>query len=341
MHETSRLDLNAHSIQTLIDGLIKPVGSLGKWEQLAARLCAIQKTYKPLAGPIELVIFAADHGVLESGVSLWPASVTSLMIEQIAIGKSASAVLSDLYGVDYRVVDVGSFNAPAILHPKLSSRRIGPGTRNLSHEPAMTLHEMHQALSIGADEARMTMLRDANIVIAGEMGIGNTTAASCLAVLLADVPLEHAVGPGAGANESTLEAKSLAVRSATSRVLERCGRTIDEAALAEVGGFEIAAMAGFFIQAAQQKQTILLDGMIATAGGLIAQQFYPEVTNYMIAASLSEEPAHSGMLRKLGLAPFLEWNMRLGEGTGALALVPLVQGAAAWFTHMGQLKQLI
>ena len=332
--------VQSNEIRAYLDQLIKPVGSLGQWETLAERLCSIQRSLAPIIRPAELVIFAADHGVVASGVTLWPPMVTTAMMEQIALGRSASAALSQLYEIDYRVVDVGSMTAPRFTHSKISLRRIASGTKDLSKEPAMTLHEFRQALSIGVDEARMTLLRGAKVVIAGEMGIGNSTSASCLARLLADVPMDQVVGKGAGANELSFEKKRAAIQAATDHVLERCGRTIDEAAMAAVGGFEIVAIAGFFVQCAKQKQTILLDGMIATAGALIAQQFYPEVIEQMIAAHESEEPAHALMLERLKLAPMLKWNMRLGEGTGALALYPLLAGAAAWVSQMAKIDDI-
>ena len=332
--------VQSKAIRSHLDQLVKPLGSLGQWETLAERLCTIQRSLAPMVRPAELIIFAADHGVVESGVTLWPSMVTTAMIEQIAQGRSASAALSQLYQIDYRVIDMGSVTAPRFTHPKISVRRIAPGTKDLSKEPAMTLHEFRQALSIGVDEARMTLLRGAKVVIAGEMGIGNSTSASCLARLLADVPMDQVVGTGAGANELSLTKKRAAIQVATDHVLERCGRTVDEAALAAVSGFEIVAIAGFFVQCAKQKQTILLDGMIATAGALIAQQFYPEVVEHMIAAHESEEPAHAQMLEKLKLVPMLKWNMRLGEGTGALALFPLLEGAVAWVTQMAKIDEI-
>ena len=332
--------VQSNEIRTTMDRLIKPKGSLGQWETLAERLCLVQQSLNPVVRPAELVVFAADHGVVEAGVTLWPSMVTTVMIEQIAQGNSASAVLAQLYELDYRIVDVGSVNAPRITHPRLSVRRIAPGTKNLSKEAAMTIPEFREAFAIGVDEARMTFQRGAKVVIAGDMGIGNTTSASCLARLLADVSMEHVVGIGAGANDQSLERKRSVVQIATDRVMERCGLTIDEAGMAAVSGFEIAAIAGFFVQCAKQKQTILLDGMIATAGALIAQRFYPEVVEQMIAAHESEEPAHAEMLLRLRLVPMLKWNMRLGEGTGALALFPLLSGAAAWITQMAKLDHL-
>ncbi len=332
--------IQSNEIRAHMDRLVKPKGSLGKWESLAERLCLVQQSLHPVVRPAELVVFAADHGVVQSGVTLWPSMITTVMIEQIAQGKSASAVLAQLYELDYRIVDVGSAEPPRINHPRLSIRRIAPGTKNLSIESAMTVHEFREAFAIGVDEAKMTFQRGAKVVIAGDMGIGNTTSASCLARLLADVSMEHVVGIGAGANDQSLERKRSVVKIATDRVVERCGRTIDEAGMAAVSGFEIAAIAGFFVQSAKQRQTILLDGMIATAGALIAQQLHPAVVEQMIAAHESEEPAHAKMLTRLTLVPMLKWNMRLGEGTGALALFPLLQGAAAWISQMATLDDL-
>ena len=166
--------LNSNEIRNHIDRLIKPQGSLGQWETLAERLCLVQQSLQPVVRPAELVIFAADHGVVESGVTLWLSMVTTVMIEQIAQGKSASAVLAQLYGLDYRIVDVGSVIPPRITHPRLSVRRIAPGTKNLLREPAMTVGEFRKALFIGEDEAKMTLLKGAKVVIAGEILTGTT-----------------------------------------------------------------------------------------------------------------------------------------------------------------------
>ena len=334
------MSLTEESIKEHLDALAKPNGSLGRWEELAKRLCKIQQTLKPVVAPAELVIFAADHGVIAEGVSLWPSQITTVMIEQIASGGSVSAALSDVYGIDRRVVDVGSKFPPRIEHPRLASRRVRPGTGNLAKEPAMTLHEYYQSLEIGADEARMSHLRGARVVILGEMGIGNTTSASCIARLLADVPMEVVVGSGAGATDASFALKQSVVNEATDRVLERCGYEIDDAALAAIGGLEIVAMAGFMVQAAKQHQLILLDGMIATAAALIAERIHPGTKDSMIAAHLSYEPAHGIMLQKLELTPMLEWSMRLGEGTGGLALYPLLVGAAAWCNNTIRIDQL-
>lgn len=332
--------LTEESIKKHIDALAKPIGSLGRWEDLTARLCWIQQTVAPVTSPAELVIFAADHGVTAEGVTLWPPQVTTVMIEQIACGGSVSAALSDAYGINRRVVDVGTKIPPRIEHARFASRRVRPGSGNLAVEPAMTIHEFSELLEIGADEAKLSQQRGARVVILGEMGIGNTTSASCLARLLADVPLELVVGSGAGATDASLAQKKRIVQDATDRVRQRCGKNIDDSAIADVGGLEIVAMSGFMVQAAKQKQLLLLDGMIATAAALIAEERCPGTKDSMIAAHQSAEPAHNIMLQKLGLRPMLEWSMRLGEGTGGLALYPLLNGAAAWCRNTARIDDL-
>ncbi len=332
--------IDTQSIRSAIDRLIKPKGSLGMWELLAERLCLTQQTIHPIVRPAEIILFAADHGVIAEGISLRPSMMTTVLIEQTSLGRSASAVLATQFGLPYRIVDMGTVVPPRVQDPVLISRRIGSGTRNLAIEPAMTLHEFRDALEVGAEQARQSLDRASRVVIGGEFGVGNTTSASCVARLIADVPIEQVVGHGSGASVESLHRKFEVVESATDRIFARCGRSIDEAALAAICGFEIAALAGFYVQSARQRQTILLDGMVATAAALIAHHFYPSVTEQLIATHLSEEPAHRLMLDRLNLKPMLEWQMSLGEGTGAIALFPLVEGAAAWLTQMARIDEV-
>ncbi|WP_422923383.1 nicotinate-nucleotide--dimethylbenzimidazole phosphoribosyltransferase [Singulisphaera sp. PoT] len=323
-----------------LDRLAKPAGSLGLLEGLAARLCTIQGTLEPKTSPRRVVIFAADHGVVAEGVSAWPSSVTEIMIRAISRGGAASTVLAESCRAELVLVDVGSCSDPMAPHPGYEVRRVGPGTRNLAEGPAMSPDEFHEALAIGADQARRARDAGMRVVAAGEMGIGNTTSGSCLACLLADVPIDKAVGRGAGADDTTLERKRRVVESATARARRR----LDDdpaGAIAEVAGFEIAAMAGFFAESRRLGLTIVLDGMIATAGALIAEVLEPGTADSMIAAHLSQEPAHAKMLAKLGLEPLLSnWRLRLGEGTGALLAIPLLDAAAAMISRMDTLEDL-
>lgn len=328
--------LSPAQIQAHLDGLTKPPGSLGKLEQLAARLCQIQQTLKPETQPRELFLFGADHGVVQEGVTAWPAEVTAAMMVNIAQGGAASSVLAKSTNTRLNVIDVGTLSAPV---EGVESCRVREGSRNLAKEPALTPEEFAAAQQIGRNKAIEAAERGAKVVLAGEMGIGNTTPASCLAMLLADLPLEKAVGSGAGADEMILKRKRQVVEAAVTET-RAFFQQEPTAAIAAVAGLEIAAISGFYREAHAQNLTILLDGFIASAAALIAFHQEPEVVDNMIAAHISEERGHRLVLNHLGLTPMLDWNLRLGEGTGALLLTPLLDAAAAMIAEMSTLADL-
>jgi nicotinate-nucleotide--dimethylbenzimidazole phosphoribosyltransferase len=333
------MPLDPAAIQAHLDGLTKPPGSLGRLERLAARLCAIQRTLAPVARPRRLVVFAADHGVTAEGVSAWPSAVTGLMVANIRAGGAASNVLARASGTELRLVDCGAAGPPVEPAPHVRVARVANGTRNLARGPAMDVGQFDAAWALGAEEAESALGDGVRVLLAGEMGIGNTTSASALAMLLADVPLDRAVGRGAGSDDAQLARKVTVVAEAVERARARA-RTSPRAAVADVCGFEIAAMAGFFAAGAAGGATLLVDGLIATAGALAAEAFAPGCVRAMIAAHRSLEPAHGAMLEQLGLEPFLEWELRLGEGTGALLLCGLLDAAAAMCGEMATLKSM-
>lgn len=394
MSNNAGQDLALEQTREHLDQLTKPPGSLGRLEDLAARLGAIQRTIHPLVQPRRLVIFAADHGVVESGVSAWPSEVTRLMVENIRSGRAASSVLANVTRTELALVNVGTnlpvdesagevaedrcmsagmvdrceadqslpvpseegaaaesesesecegrlVAVPTVeekARPRLRvayrERLIRRGTRDLSLEAALNEEEFMAAFLVGEEEARRAAQDQVRVVAAGEMGIGNSTAAACLAMLLADVPESRAVGRGAGADDATLERKRQAVRRAVLRARGRGHGPGTIADISEVAGLELVAMAGFFREAHRQNLTIVLDGYIASAAALIAQRISPNVSDSMIAAHRSAEPGHADVLRQLRLEPFLDWNMRLGEGTGALMLMPMLDAAAAILSDM-------
>lgn len=333
--------LTPQDIRAHLDQLTKPPGSLARLEDLAARLCQIQQTLTPVARPRRMVLFAGDHGVVESGVSAWPSDVTALMVKNICRGGAASAVLAKQSETELRLVNVGVKEVSSdkvttdegIAYRDAGIRR---GTCDLSREPAITLAEFERAWQLGVEEADRAASEGIKIISCGEMGIGNTTPAACLAMLLADVPLEYAVGRGAGADDDILLRKRTIVAEAVGRVK---GSPLKEA-IAAVGGFEIVAMAGLMARAAGAGLTIILDGYVTTASALIAERLQPGTANNLIAAHLSAEPGHRLALSGLELLPFLEWEMRLGEGTGALLLMPLLDAAAAIISNMATFADL-
>jgi nicotinate-nucleotide--dimethylbenzimidazole phosphoribosyltransferase len=335
--------LTPAAIRRHLDRLTKPPGSLGRLEDLAARLCGIQQTLAPQTQPRRLVLFAADHGVVAEGVTAWPAAVTHQMVQNIVAGGAASSVLARTTGTALRVIDVGTLGPDLGPAQGYACHKVLAGSRNLAAGPALTPAEFKRAVEVGREEALAAEADGMRVVAAGDMGIGNSTPASCLTALLAEVPVETAVGRGAGADEATLIRKRAVVAAAVA--LQRptlggdgtCSAHPEDvlAAVAAVGGLEIAAMAGFFMAAAEYGLTVVLDGFIATAAALVAERLRPGTAGVMIAAHRSAELGHGSALERLGLEPFLDtWSMRLGEGTGALLLLPLLDAAAALLREM-------
>lgn len=324
-------DARAH-----LDALTKPPGSLGRLEDVAARLCVIQQTLRPVTTPRRLVLFAADHGVVAEGVSAWPSDVTRLMVETMIAGKAACCVMARSSGTELRLVDVGILGEPMAERPGLRVARVRAGSRNLAREPALTSDELERAWQVGADEAHLAHADGMRVVAGGEMGIGNSTPAACLAVLLAGAEVEQAVGRGAGADDAALERKRRVVRDATAAARGLPQRD----AIAALAGLEIAALAGFFAESASLGMTVVLDGFIATSAALVAEALAPGTKGRLIAAHRSAEPGHASMLTALGLWPVLDgWKLRLGEGTGALLAQPLLDAAAAVVGQMATFQQ--
>lgn len=329
--------INRGDVQAKLDALAKPVGSLGQLEALAVDLAVASQSLTPATRPRRLVLFAGDHGVVAQGVSAWPSAVTTAMVETILQGQATSTALAAAHGVDVRVVDTGMVRPPRRPWPAhFHAQPVARGTSDLSVGPAMSTDQFDAAWALGAAEARAAMDAGYRLLIAGEMGIGNTTSAACLTHALAGIDAATATGSGAGADAAMRAAKRDIVAQAVAR-LE--GRT-DKAALAAIAGFEIAAMAGFYAEAAGQGMPVLLDGYVTTAAALIAERLCPGTRDVMIAGHLSAEPGHRAALTQLGLTPVLEWKMRLGEGSGALVALPLVDSAAALLCDVARLADI-
>lgn len=318
------LDPRAH-----LDALAKPQRSLGRLEALAVRLMTIQRRLDPVTRPRAVVIFAGDHSVVAQGVSAWPSAVTGMMVATIAAGRATSSALAAAHGCDLRLVDAGTIGPPPAAPPPFyRDAAVARGTADLSQVPAMSGDQFAAAWAIGVTEAGDAVDRGNVILIAGEMGIGNTTPASCLTMLLAEAPLDDAVGRGAGADDATVSRKREVVAAAVARAAPSLDAD-PATAIAAVAGFEIVAMAGFFAEGARRGATLLLDGYVATAAALIAERLIPATAASMIAGHRSAEPGHAAALAHLGLDPLLDWGMRLGEGSGALVALPLLDSAAA------------
>jgi len=330
--------ITATTVQSRLDRLAKPPGSLGRLESLAVELALAQNRLAPVTRPRRLVLFAADHGVVAQRVTPWPQAVTTAMVVTILKGRASSTALARAQGVDLRIIDAGMAQPPAgVLPAHFHSAPVGPGTADLALGPAMDEGEFDRAWQLGVAEARAACAGGYPLLIAGEMGIGNTTAAACLTHALTGIDPDLATGSGAGADP----AMRLHKREIVAKAVARLGEARDRPALAAIAGFEIVAMAGFYAAGAAGGTALLLDGYVTAAAALIAESLAPGTARAMIAAHRSAEPGHGAALARLGLSPILDWQMRLGEGTGALTALPLLDSAATLLGDVATLEEAL
>ncbi|WP_254790531.1 nicotinate-nucleotide--dimethylbenzimidazole phosphoribosyltransferase [Blastococcus tunisiensis] len=311
-----------------LDRMTKPPGSLGVLEDVATQLAGIAGSCPaPLPVPAVVAVFAADHGVHAQGVTPWPQEVTAQMVANFLAGGAVVNAFAAELGAEVVVVDVG-VAAPLDPADGLLDRRIRPGTADLAEGPAMTLDEARRAVEAGIEVA--TRLATASpCLITGDMGIANTTASAALVCAFTGAAPAAATGRGTGVDDPTLARKVAVVGRAVSRIPSRPATPAAAlAALAEVGGLEHAALAGFVLGAAAARVPVLLDGAIAGSAALVAAGLCPPAIQYALAGHTSVEPGHALALESLGLRPLLGLDLRLGEGTGALLALPLVASAA-------------
>jgi nicotinate-nucleotide--dimethylbenzimidazole phosphoribosyltransferase len=310
--------------------LTMPAGSLGRLLELGRQLAAIQRTDRPFGDPALVAVFAADHGIAESGVSAYPAEVTGQMVANYLRGGAAVNVLARRAGAAVRVADFGVKHWPKGL-PRtdpLVSVPVRRGTANFLHGPAMSRAEALQAVQAGLELADSWISTEGFRVVAlGEMGIGNTTTAAALIAALTGRPAECVVGRGTGLDDPGLQRKIQMVEAA---VRKHAPEPIDDPwdCLARLGGFEILGLAGLALGAAARRAVVVLDGLISSTAGLIAATLAPQIRDYLVAAHLGPEPGHAIVLDTLRLRPLLDLGLRLGEGTGATLALPLIASAA-------------
>ena len=289
-----------------------------------------QGTERPVADPARLFIFAGDHGIVAEGVSAWPQEVTAQMVLNILEGGAASTVFARANGAEVTVVDAGIATELANARGVVRAG-IRKGTRNAAVEDALTADEVARALTFGAGLAVAAVVGGAKVIALGEMGIGNTSAASLVALSVAGLELGVLTGPGAGLDAHGVDRKLEVLARAAER---RPGPLAPADALAAFGGLEIAAMAGALIGAASRGAVVLVDGFIATAAALAALAARPEAKPYCVFAHRSKEPGHVRMLDWLEVEPLIDLDLRLGEGTGALLALPLLRSATAMLNEM-------
>jgi nicotinate-nucleotide--dimethylbenzimidazole phosphoribosyltransferase len=315
--------------------LTKPPGALGRLEDIAIQLAALQGRPRPAADQVHIAVFAADHGVIAEGISPFPQSVTAAMIHNFAQGGAAISVLARTLGATLEVIDLGTASGlqdvPGVRHLAL-----GPGSANFTTGPAMTPAQCAAALAAGRDSLLRAQAAGCELYIGGEMGIGNTTAATALACALLDEAPARLAGPGAGLDAHGVSHKAQVVTRALAH---------HRAALADLwqtpwqtlcclGGFEIAALAGSYIAAAQHGVPLLIDGYIATTALLAAERLSPGLLPWCLFGHGSAEPGHAHVLQALAARPLLDLGMRLGEASGAATAVPLLRLACALHNDM-------
>jgi len=314
------------------DRLTKPAGSLGRLELLSVDLAGMTGRIDP---PLEhRVVFtlAADHGVAAEGVSAYPREVTAQMVLNFLAGGAAVNVLARLVGARVVVADLG-VDADLPNHPSLRSLKVRRGTDSITRGPAMSVNEAQQAIDHGRQLVLDEMEHGLDVALTGDMGIGNTTASAALICALTGLDPQGVVGRGTGVDDAGLSRKREAVRAALDVNAERIARGPLEA-LAAVGGLEIAGLAGVIIEAASQRRPVVIDGFISGAAALAAAFIAPGVTAFMIASHRSQELGHAAALQQLGLKPLFDLDLRLGEGTGALLALPLLDAAVRLLNDM-------
>ncbi|MCI0342202.1 MAG: nicotinate-nucleotide--dimethylbenzimidazole phosphoribosyltransferase [Planctomycetales bacterium] len=313
----------AHT-QALLNGKTKPRASLGRLEEVACRIAAIRGSPTPPLPEKAVVVMAADHGVAAEGVSAYPQEVTRQMLSNFASGGAAINVLARHAGARVVVVDMGTIEPPPSA-PGILSRRIGPGTRNLAREPAMSRAEALAALDVGIEIARELTGGGVTLLGIGDMGIGNTTSSSALAASWTGAPVEEVTGRGTGVGDEGWGRKVAVVRRALEVNRPHPWDPLD--ALAKLGGFEIAGLAGVVLGAAACRVPVVLDGFITGVAALAAVRLAPAAADALLASHRSVEPGHRIVLEALGLRPLLDLELRLGEGTGAALAMGLVDAA--------------
>lgn len=324
-------------LQAHVNAKTKPLGSLGRVEELGIQLGLIQGVCCPVLTHPAVVVFAADHGIAAvEPVSAYPQSVTAQMVLNFLAGGAAMNVFANTYGLETWVVDVGVAQELPVGAPRFLSRKAGQGTAPLNQTAAMTPGQLRQALEAGVEAVEILHDRGTNVWVAGEMGIGNTTASAAILCKLAGLPIEVAVGKGTGVDEVGLARKRTVVEQAL-RLHAEAVEPLE--VLRCLGGFELAALVGSYLRAADRQMLLLVDGFIASVAWLVAYRLNPGLKHYTVFSHQSAESGHKALLQSVGMRPLLNLDLRLGEATGALLAWPLIQAAVAFMSEMATFEQ--
>jgi len=316
--------------------LTKPAGSLGRLEELAIQLAAMQAKPLPQINNVQITVFAADHGVMAENVSAFPQSVTTAMIRNFASGGAAISVLANSLNARLSVINVGSVDELETIDG-VTDQRIAAGTQNFCHTTAMSSEQLQQALSIGADHVTKCRSQGLELFIGGDMGIGNTTSATAIACALLTLPAETLTGPGTGLAPPGIKHKVAVIQKALTK--HQSELKMPWSVMQTLGGFEIAALTGAYLACAKQGVPVLVDGFISSVAALAAEQLLPGSRDWFIFSHASAEPGHQRILTALNAEPLLDLGMRLGEASGAAVAVPLLKLSCALHAGMATFEQ--
>lgn len=318
------------------NSLTKPPGSMGLLENIAIRISALHGCAKPSLEQVQIVVFAADHGIAEENVSAFPQAVTVEMVKNFSRGGAAISVLAKQLHADLEVVNVGTVSEHESLLGVID-QRIAAGTANFSKQAAMSQSQLAEAMNAGREAAIRARRASADLFIGGDMGIANTTSASAIACALLNESPEKLAGPGTGLDEHGVNHKAQVIADSLRLHQTNLSRPLD--VLQHLGGFEIAALTGAYIASAQSGMAILVDGFIASVAALVAIKIKPGVKEWMFFSHASAEPGHKTIMQAINARPILDLNMRLGEGSGAAVAVPIMRMACALHTGMATFEQ--
>ena len=316
--------------------LTKPPGSLGRLEEIAIQVAGVQRRARPEVTRKAVLVMAGDHGVVAQGVTAYPQAVTAQMLANFAAGGAAINVLAGWAGARVVVVDVGVAGdvgpSEEILHKK-----VGCGTADLSLGPAMTRDDASQAIAAGIEVFEAELAEGLDLAGTGDMGIGNTTASAAIIAAITRRPPREVVGRGTGIDDDTLARKAAIIERALAVNQPNADDALD--VLARLGGFEIGALVGVSVAAAAHRVPVVIDGVISGAAAILAAGLAPRARDFMIAGHLSTEPGHRAALARLGLRPVLDLDMRLGEGTGAVLAMGIVEAAVRTMNEMATFEE--
>lgn len=331
LNDTVREQALAHQMQ-----LTKPPGALGRLEDIAVSLAAMQGQLKPSLENVHISVFAGDHGIAVQRVSAFPQAVTTEMVKNFARGGAAISVLARSLGAKLEVINLGTINDPGVF-PNVLDRVIAPSTADFSQQEAMTVEQLNAALEAGRESVSRAVDSGANIFVGGEMGIANTSSATAIASMLLNEPVSILAGPGTGLDSDGVSHK-VKVLEASLQLHKHCTGDAYET-LRCLGGFEIAALCGAYISCAQHGLPVLIDGFISSAAALCAAHLCDNASDWFLYSHASAEPGHHKMMTALGAQPLLDFGMRLGEASGAATALPLLRMACDLHAGMATFEQ--